>query len=666
MLRKRKRHSCVATFSAVLLLLCCSLLYAQDVPPQYRQYFVKYTDKRSIAEKVFNIAGVTNADVGRSFALICGISKYPKMKGEKGDLVPAAEDIRKLQRYLKRYEFFDEIVVLRNEQVTLPNLEYFLQTYFSARLKKFPKSRFLFAYSGHGMTENNKGYLLKSTARNLKDKGHALHINVLKVYIDEVVAAGHQVLVLLNSCHSGTFLKRPYGEVVLLPKYRGAHAITAGGPSELAWHIDEVGSGSIFYEKLLAGISGIADVEKDGIVTACELHSYLKREIQMVTDQGQNPQMGDISLHGSLGEFFFLNRDTSLVQQKRVKISGGTSMGISVEEVVVTPPAPVQSKPVQPKTWTEPITGMEFVRVEGGCFQMGQMEKEKKQLIAEVGQGDYDSYFEDELPRHKVCVDDFWMAKYEVTNRQFRLFRPEHDSGEYKGKSLNGEKQPVVEVSREDARDYAVWLARQSGKKIRLPTEAEWEYAARAGTDTARFWGDAADDACRYANVADQTAKKSWPDWTIHNCDDGYAVSASIGSFWANAFGLHDMLGNVWEWCADWYGEDYYASSSKDNPTGPSSGSYRVIRGGSWYDDPGCVRSANRSRSTPDRRGNGLGFRLALPVQQGRNGGASRPLPRRGAGARAADRLRACSEQRFGAKPRRFFCPDGAVSISSG
>ncbi|MCI5137401.1 MAG: DUF1566 domain-containing protein [Candidatus Electrothrix sp. AR1] len=331
----RKRHSYssfLSAFLVVVLLFFCADLFAQKVPPQYLDYIIENTDKRSLPEKVLNKVGLTRADVGRSFALICGVSNYPNMKGKNGDLKPAAEDLRKLQAYLKHHEFFDEVVVLRDDQVTLPNLEYFLQTYFPARLKKFPKSRFLFAYTGHGMTENNKGYLLKSTARSLGDKGHAIHVNVLKVYIDEVVAAGHQVLVLLNSCHSGTFLKRSYGDVVLLPKYPGAHAITAGGPSELAWHIKEVGSGSIFYEKLLAGISGIADAEKDGIVTGNELYSYLRREIQMVTDQGQNPQMGDISLHGSRGEFFFLNRDTPLVQQEGVKVSGGTRMGGSAQE----------------------------------------------------------------------------------------------------------------------------------------------------------------------------------------------------------------------------------------------------------------------------------------------------------------------------------------------
>lgn len=601
-----KRHSIFLSalcslLSVVLLLLCCADLSAQEVPAQYRKYLLENRDTRSLPEKILNKVGLTRADVGRSFALLCGISTYPNIQGKHGNLKPAAEDIQKLQAYLKQHEFFDEVVVLRDKQVTLRNLEYFLQTYFPKRLKQFPKSRFLFAYSGHGMTENNKGYLLKSTARSLDDKGHAIRVKVLKVYIDEVVAAAHQVLVLLNSCHSGVFLKRPYGKLSLLPKYPGAHAITASGPSELAWHIEEVGSGSIFYEKLLAGISGIADAEKDGIVTSHELYSYLRREIQLVSNQDQTPQMGDISLHGSRGEFFFLKRETPLVQQEGVKVSGGTAMGGSVQE-----------------TWTEPTTGMEFVRIEGGCFQMGSPPEEE-------GRRD------NEGPVHEACVDSFWMGKYEVTNRQFRLFRAEyysgdyeeeHSYGEYKGESFNGDKQPVVDVSWKDAHDYAAWLAQQSGKKIRLPTEAEWEYAARAGTNTASFWGDSPDNVCRYANVYDQMSNKKYKsvlNLTPYNCNDGYAVTAPVGSFQANSFGLYDMLGNVYEWCADWYEDKYYATSQKYNPLGPSLGSLRVVRGGGWiYNSFGDTRSALRYGGTPNNRDLFLGFRLALPVQQGK------------------------------------------------
>ncbi|MCK5230603.1 MAG: formylglycine-generating enzyme family protein, partial [Desulfobulbaceae bacterium] len=153
---------------------------------------------------------------------------------------------------------------------------------------------------------------------------------------------------------------------------------------------------------------------------------------------------------------------------------------------------------------------------------------------------------------------------------------------------------------------------RKSGRKFRLPSEAEWEYAARGGTKTIRYWGDAVDSsACRYANVADQKYwKSSFP------CDDSYQFAAPVGKFRKNNFGLYDMLGNVWEWCHDWYGEDYYSIRPRNNPQGPSSGSGRVIRGGGWSSDARVVRSADRGRITPDSRGSSLGFRLVLPPGQ--------------------------------------------------
>jgi formylglycine-generating enzyme required for sulfatase activity len=246
-------------------------------------------------------------------------------------------------------------------------------------------------------------------------------------------------------------------------------------------------------------------------------------------------------------------------------------------------------------SWTEPFTKMEFVYIKGGCFMMGSPEDEK----------DRDS----DEKQHKVCVDGFWMGKYEVTNRQFRLFQPGHDSKVYKEFSLNGEDQPAVYVSWNEARDFAQWLGKKSHTRLDLPTEAQWEYAARAGTTTARFWGNDPDQACEYANVYDQTGKEKIDiGWANHNCQDGHAVTAPTGSFQANGFGLYDMLGNVWEWCVDIYGP---YMDTRDNPHGSTAGGYRVFRGGSWDNKPASVRGGNRLRISPGYRYNDLGFRLA-------------------------------------------------------
>jgi formylglycine-generating enzyme required for sulfatase activity len=220
----------------------------------------------------------------------------------------------------------------------------------------------------------------------------------------------------------------------------------------------------------------------------------------------------------------------------------------------------------------------------------------------------------DEGPVHEVCVNGFWMGKTEVTNGQFRKFQPSHDSKEYHGVSLNGDGQPVVYVSWDDADSFAQWLMGQNGGqyKFRLPTEGEWEYAARSGSVTERYWGDAAQRTCEYENVADEAAKRQWGWEDIHDCNDGYAATAPVGAFQPNAFGLYDMLGNVWEWCADNYSIDVYNKHERDNPfcADPGCGADRVIRGGHWNSGSRGVRSADRGSGLPNGMNDDLGFRL--------------------------------------------------------
>ncbi len=244
---------------------------------------------------------------------------------------------------------------------------------------------------------------------------------------------------------------------------------------------------------------------------------------------------------------------------------------------------------------TDQVTGMELVFIKGGCYDMGD------------SAGDGDS---NERPVHEVCVNDFYMGKYDVTNEQFRKFRPDHNSGSFEGLSLNGNKQPAVFVSWYDAVDFAKWLSEKTGQTYRLPTEAEWEYAARGGTKTKYFWGNNPDDACKYANVADLTAKKRWNKWTAFYCDDKFLVSSPVGSFQPNGYGLYDMLGNVWQWCEDVYNSSAYTRLPKNNPVYEGSGEYHVERGGGWSNGPLGVRVSHRVSLTPEFGHHALGFRL--------------------------------------------------------
>lgn len=187
-----------------------------------------------------------------------------------------------------------------------------------------------------------------------------------------------------------------------------------------------------------------------------------------------------------------------------------------------------------------------------------------------------------------------------------------------------GNDHPVVCVNWDEARAYVAWLNAQrpggAAGAYRLPSEAEWEYAARGNTTSARFWGASLDAACKYANVADRTSKARI-DWaSIHECADGHVFTAPVGGgqaaggyrFSPNAFGLYDMLGNAWEWTQDCYREAYDAKISDGSAFSPSgSCDRRVLRGGSWDDRPGYVRSASRGRDGPGGRYDGTGFRVA-------------------------------------------------------
>jgi formylglycine-generating enzyme required for sulfatase activity len=243
----------------------------------------------------------------------------------------------------------------------------------------------------------------------------------------------------------------------------------------------------------------------------------------------------------------------------------------------------------------------EMVVIPAGSFRMGSPEGERGRAS-------------DEGPVHTVTFDrPFAIAKHEVTFDEWdacvRDGGCKHEPGDA---GWGRGDRPVINVGWDDAREYLDWLSGKTGGRYRLPSEAEWEYAARAGTMTARFWGDDPDAACRYANVYDETGKREHGfSGTHHACDDGYAKTAPVGAFAANGFGLNDMLGNVWEWTEDCWNDGYEGAPSDGTARTEGDCGRRVVRGGAWDFAPDFVRSANRSRSSTENRDNGLGFRPA-------------------------------------------------------
>lgn len=201
----------------------------------------------------------------------------------------------------------------------------------------------------------------------------------------------------------------------------------------------------------------------------------------------------------------------------------------------------------------------------------------------------------DEAPTHSVNVDAFRMSACEITNQQYEAFDPEHKQLRTDREETLSRKDDdaVVDVSWNDAMAYCKWLSKQTGKNYRLPTEAEWEYACRAGTTTQYCTGNSLPSEMQKEQATNRSLK---------------LVDLSVGQTAPNAFGLYDMHGSVEEWCADWYGP--YASGSQTNPGGPSAGNFKVTRGGSHNTPVKYLRSANRSAATPDDHHNQIGFRV--------------------------------------------------------
>ncbi len=249
-----------------------------------------------------------------------------------------------------------------------------------------------------------------------------------------------------------------------------------------------------------------------------------------------------------------------------------------------------------------------------------------------------------ERPRHEVrLAQPYYLGATEVTQEQFSAFAAETGyvtTAEKSGGAkvwrngqwimdpaanhknvFPGPNRPVVAVSFDDAEAFCTWLTNKEralgtitpSARIRLPTEAEWEYAARAGTNSLWSGAKRAEDLCHYANVPDQAADRAGLGRQFMPCDDGVGLeTAEVAHYRPNAFGLYDMSGNVWEWTGDWLGP--YSAAKTTNPRGAEKGAERVMRGGSWSGNLHGLRVSHRDGYPPDLRGGAIGFRVLLEL----------------------------------------------------
>ena len=287
---------------------------------------------------------------------------------------------------------------------------------------------------------------------------------------------------------------------------------------------------------------------------------------------------------------------------------GITSASVSSNAAAPSKPSPgcvAVAIPANPTTgtaaaWRDCADAPEMVRLRGGNFRMGDIDSTGSSA---------------ERPAREVSVNGFAISRYEVTFDEWDACvaaggcktRPD-DLGFGRG------RHPVIKVSWQDSQEYVRWLSTRTGKRYRLPTEAEWEYAARAGNEGRFGWGNESEWVCDKANVLDVSGRAKHPKWNWSViCDDGHADTAPVGSYKPNAWGLYDMSGNVWEWTEDCWHPDYTgapATSAAWLEADEGECTRRVNRGGGWGNHPRTIRTSTRDADSVDSVGDALGFRV--------------------------------------------------------
>jgi formylglycine-generating enzyme required for sulfatase activity len=276
--------------------------------------------------------------------------------------------------------------------------------------------------------------------------------------------------------------------------------------------------------------------------------------------------------------------------------------------------APLPARPAYPPCASPPMpatlaTGAvlrdcedtpELVAVPGGSFDMGDV----------LGNG-----YDYEKPVHRVKVDAFLIGRYEVTVGEWRACAAAAACPAAGAEHDPDPRHPIALVSWDEAQLYLSWLGRRTGRQYRLPSEAEWEYAARAGSETQYTWGNTETSICQHANILDLSGHGAHPNWTWYaGCDDGFAEAAPVGSFPANAWGLHDMIGNLWEWVADCWHGNYEGAPDTGRPWMEEACTKHVNRGGGWGNHARTARVSTRDGDVHGAHSDGLGFRVARSI----------------------------------------------------
>jgi formylglycine-generating enzyme required for sulfatase activity len=557
---------------------------------------------------------------GEKYALLVGVRKYDA--NELRSLPYSEPDVVALAEVLKASGYKLGNVVLMTQTAGAEDTRFLpLVAHVRKGLRLLQEDleeedSVLVALAGHGVQfrGESESYFCPADAK-LADKSTLIALS--DIYKELEASRAGLKLLLVDACRNDpqTENSRARSSVSLesvtrpqrLPPPGGVLAFFSCSEGERAFEHDELRHG-VFFHFVIGALRGAAVGPEEGEVLVPDLEKYVKRQVRdYVREKYGVRQMPEL-------------RGTSRDLVPLVRLSRPR----------VPPPRPFRVD--EPPTPIANTLGMTLAPIREGEFLMGSSDDDK----------DAD---DDEKPRHPVRITrPFYLATTEVTVGQFHRFveatgyRTEAERNGKGGRGWNEAKatfeldpkytwrdpgftqtdeHPVTNVSWNDAVAFCEWLSTREETTYRLPTEAEWEYACRAGTTTPYSSGADPETLAAVGNVADGTARVKFPNWATIASRDGYVFTAPVGRFRANAWGLHDMHGNIWEWCRDGYDDRYYQQSPDGDPTGPSQASSRVYRGGSWGDDPRYARSARRVGVKPDYRYYDLGFRVAR-VQPGR------------------------------------------------
>jgi formylglycine-generating enzyme required for sulfatase activity len=549
-----------------------------------------------------------------SHALVIGISEYGFLPKSKW-LDYAAKDAAELREVLIRsYGFLPEnVTVLLNEQATKANTEHALSALADDRRIK-SDDRVLIFFSGHGQTVKSgnggdMGFLIPYDA-----KVDLEHPENRGPYLDSCIPMDHiwsyvesspakHSLVIADACFGGLLIhgraltpeKPSLSFIASQLSRRAQQVLTAGGKGEEAQEDPKLGHGYLTF-KLLEELKAQA-ATPDSIILTSQLATHLKTSVANLSHAKQTPQFGNHN--NTEGDFVFVTTAPQPVPQL-----GATAVAAREEQ-------PTKAAVKMPQI--DAKYGLELVEIPAGEFAMGSTEEEVNAILA-FGSPIKREWIVGEKPQHTVYLDTYYIGKTPVTAGQYKQFcaatgyaMPPEPGGKvgifdvpHFNPHWSKDDHPIVNVSWNDAVAYCKWLSKETGYAVSLPTEAQWEKAAR-GKDGRRYpWGPNWDDGSKCANsVAPNNLGSTMP----------------VGSYplGASPYGVLDMAGNVWQWCSDWFDAGYYQGSPDRNPTGPANGQYRVLRGGSWRNDSAIYfHSAVRYGVVPDGRGSLAGFRCVV------------------------------------------------------